>query len=160
MSRRFVDLFHRFSFEREGAILRKCILKNRAGVEGFTLIEVMIVVVIIGILAAVALPAYSDYVDRSRRTDAKTSLLNLAQQFERCYTRGSSYAGGGCPAPGDSTSTDGYYTITVASDATTYTIEASPQGAQSRDSAKCATFSLTQTGARTATGSVGNACWN
>jgi len=128
---------------------------------GFTLIEVMIVVVIIGVLASIALPAYTDYVDRSRRTDAKTSILNLAQQFERCYTRQSNYEDASCPAAAiGAPSNEGFYSITIVSTSTTYTIEAEPTGVQARDSTKCSKFTYTQTGSRTADGTAGNSCWD
>ena len=59
---------------------------------GFTLIELMIVVVIVAILAAVALPAYNDSVRKSRRTAAKTAVLDMASREEKFYTTNNAYA--------------------------------------------------------------------
>jgi type IV pilus assembly protein PilE len=59
---------------------------------GFTLIELMIVVAIVGILVAIAYPSYSDYLVRSRRAEAKQGLIELAQMLERNYTVANSYA--------------------------------------------------------------------
>ena len=60
--------------------------------KGFTLIEVMITVAIIGILAAVALPSYTSYIARARRADARTQLLQAAQFMQRYYAANDSYA--------------------------------------------------------------------
>ena len=59
---------------------------------GMSLIELMIVVVIVGILAAIAIPSYRAYVIRSNRADAKVALLSTAQNLERCYTNSTPYA--------------------------------------------------------------------
>ncbi len=104
---------------------------------GFTLIELMIVVVIIGILASIAYPSYLDYVERARRSDAQGALLGLANAMERHHTVNNSYLGAGAPNTGapsifpDEVPRDGttkYYdlTITVAT-ATTYTVRATPR---------------------------------
>ena len=129
-------------------------------VKGFTLIELMIVVAIIAILAAIAVPLYSDHVDRTRRADAQVGLMDLAQQLERCFTRFNSYSADGCPS-GTVDSPDGFYTISIDAGTTAYVLTASPRadGPQTRDSAKCSEFRLNQLGERTATGSEGDACW-
>lgn len=59
---------------------------------GFTLIELMIAVVIVGILAAIAYPSYIDHVRKARRADAKAALTQLAQQEEALYARTASYS--------------------------------------------------------------------
>jgi type IV pilus assembly protein PilE len=124
---------------------------------GITLIELMIVVVIIALLAAIAYPSYTQYVERTRRADGQSALLDASQRLERCYTQNNTYVGCVFPA----TSPDGFYAIAAdpAPTATTYTLTATPQGPQAGDS-RCGTLSLTQNGTRGATGSLGaNGCW-
>ncbi|MGY2463738.1 type IV pilin protein [Vreelandella sulfidaeris] len=62
------------------------------GQRGFTLIELMIVLVIIGIVASIAYPSYTRYVQKSVRTDAHAGLMQAASELERCYTRSYTYS--------------------------------------------------------------------
>ncbi|KAA0013309.1 type IV pilin protein [Billgrantia pellis] len=78
---------------------------------GFTLLELIIAVAIIGILASIAVPSYQRYVEGSRRTDAHAGLMQAAQQLERCYTVNNTYAD--CPSIPTS-SPDGIYSISLS----------------------------------------------
>lgn len=118
---------------------------------GFTLVELMIVIVIVGILAGVAYPGYRDYVERSRRADAKALVLLTGQRLERCYANNATYDG--C-VEGTLDSTEGYYQASVATQSsapTLYTVTVVPVPAtpQANDS-DCARFVLDQSGARSA----------
>lgn len=118
---------------------------------GFTLVELMIVIVIVGILAGVAYPGYQDYVERSRRTDAKSLVLLTGQRLERCYANNATYDG--CVS-GTLDSTEGYYqaSVTTQSSAPTlYTVTVVPIATepQTNDS-DCARFVLDQSGTRSA----------
>jgi type IV pilus assembly protein PilE len=81
---------------------RKSMFKNLRAQHGFTLIELMIVVAIIGIIAAIAIPAYGDHVTRSKVAEATTNLGNLRIRMEQFFQDNRTYAGGPCtPAAGD-----------------------------------------------------------
>ncbi len=128
---------------------------------GFTLIELMIVVVIIAILSAIAYPAYTHYVYKSRRSDAYAALNQDQAIFERCYAQYFSYAptgGGSCPAIA-ATSPEGYYQISqpAAATSTTYKLTATAIGPQAGDT-QCPSLSLDQAGNKTSTG-PGTDCW-
>jgi type IV pilus assembly protein PilE len=130
---------------------------------GVTLIELMVVMAIIGIIAAIAIPSYRRYVLRSNRTDAKTALMQTAQLLERCYTNSSpySYNGATCTAavvlPFDVPS--GTYRISGVRGAQVYVLQATPIGAQVED-VPCASFRLTQAGVQTVSGPMpAGECW-
>ena len=135
---------------------------------GFTLIELLISVAIVALLAAVAVPAYTGYVEKARRSDATTGLTKIAAELERCYTQFSAYDDAGCTfgfisngAPGDVThatlvagipSEEGDYTLNLAGTPQTYllTAIATAAGRQANDDT-CETFSLSHVGLRTST---------
>ncbi len=130
--------------------------------KGFTLIEMMIVVVVIAILAAIALPSYQAYLRKTRRAQAKADIMELTQRLERTYTTDRSYlaATAICDQELASPSTGtAYYKLTTDCGATTFTVTATPQGTQTADT-RCGTLSIDQLGTKTASGSDGVAgCW-
>lgn len=126
---------------------------------GFTLIEVMIVVAVIGILTAIALPSYQEYVRRGHRAEARAGLLQAAQWLERVATATGVYPTSGFPTALQSVQ-GGRYAISLesASDCA-YLLKATPQGAQTGD--KCGTFTLTQANDRAVTDATAtlDECW-
>lgn len=120
---------------------------------GFTLIELMLVVAIVGILSAVAMPMYSDYIEKSRRSDAVAALLSLQMAQERHRAVNTSYSASitGSVASGGlamlATSEQGFYNLSIVSSAAnTFVISASPTGVQSGDSCTSTHFRVTQDG--------------
>lgn len=134
-------------------------LRNRS--EGFTLIEVMIAVAIIGIIAMIGYPTYQEYIVKSHRAKAKACVMEHAQAMERHYTTNLTYVGGNpvlaCRNDG---SLNTRYQIAIANvDARTYTVSATPVGAQIEDT-QCGALSLDQAGMKTVTGEGHAAqCW-
>lgn len=126
--------------------------------KGFTLIELMIIVVIVGILAAIAVPSYRQYIVKSNRAAAEGFMLTVANKQEQYMLDARSYAPTlatlNLTTP---TEVSKNYNISVAASATppSYTVTAAPTGAQASNDTACGTLTLDQTGAKTpATG-----CW-
>ena len=126
---------------------------------GFTLIEVMISVVIVGILLAIAIPNYSDYVKRGARTEAKTALLDIANKQEQFYVDNHQYTATLSNLGVAATSETGLYSISVttASSDTEFTVTATASSGIALKDDECKTFTITQTGAKGYTGS--GPCW-
>jgi type IV pilus assembly protein PilE len=146
--------------------------------KGFTLIELMVTVTIVAILAAIALPGFNSQIRKSRRTEARTELLDLATRAERLYSTTNSYLGTTTPnalVPADLGYTgnwpitnigSGYYSISLSnSTATSFTFTATAVGLQALDT-QCHTFTVDNTGNRTASDSSAppvdatQTCWN
>jgi type IV pilus assembly protein PilE len=148
---------------------------TKASSKGFTLVEMMVTVLILAILAAIAVPSYSSQVRKSRRTEARNSVLDAAAREERFYATNNKYSQtatdlgyAALPQPGQ------YYQLAIActpdATCTGYSVTATPQGPQVKDTS-CATFQVDQTGKQTASAAVapgGNqtapdtttTCWN
>lgn len=133
-------------------------------VRGFTLVELTIAVAVVGILAAVALPSYREHVAASRRADARSALLGVAQVMERYYTERGTYVGATLGTGGlhPATSPQGYYTLSIASQsAGAFSLSATRAGAQVGD--KCGNYTYDQAGtkgvASASTGYTAAKCW-
>jgi len=140
---------------------------------GFTLIELMLVIAIVGVLAAIAYPSYQDSVIKSRRADAKAALLELSVFMERYYTAKGCYnvpdattlacvTGNAAPTlPFLTTPKSGtpYYDLTVAATPSSFTLTAT---AKSNTADKCGALTLDNTGVKNVSNSYGYTvanCW-
>ncbi len=129
---------------------------------GFTLIELMIVVIIIGILSAIAYPAYQNYTMKSRRSEAKRALLDVAALQEKFYATNLRYASSldalGYASPYYTDEQNYKLSLSTGSSYTTFTVSAVPltTGLQKND--ECKTFTLTQTGKKSTTSGRSD-CW-
>lgn len=134
---------------------------RRAANRGFTLIELMITVAVVGILAAVAYPSYTQYVVRAKRSAAQSFMHSVANKQEQYMLDRRSYAADlatlNVSAPADVTAN---YAITVTSDMTTtppsYLVTATPIGAQLTNDTQCGTLTINHLGTKAPATS---GCW-
>ena len=136
---------------------------------GFTLIELMIVVVVIGILSAIAYPSYVEYLKRNKRAEGRAALMQAAQALERYYTANNTYpsnlSSAGVPAYSGSTSAKAAYTIAVQAGSTgslgtSFKLSATPTNGFD-DASGCGTYTLTEAGVRAVEAATYTAekCW-
>ena len=154
---------------------------NRA-TAGFTLVELMVTIVVATILIAIAIPSYTSQMRKSRRTEAKSALLDLASRQERYYSTNSAYTNDASLLGYDTTSKtlfqykvgSNYYQVSVCvgagiptagngaqalnSTGATYLLQATPIGAQVADTI-CGSFTLDNTGVQSDTGTQTSGCW-
>ena len=138
-------------------------MTNKRNHHGFTLIELMITVAIVGILASIALPAYTQYIARSKRAEARVEVLKAEGWLERYHTENNRYS----DAPTSTTNTTfsnlfgavprtggANYNITLAVTNSTYTVTATRAGSMASDA--CGNYTKTHTGTLTHSGSGSN----
>lgn len=154
--------------------------RNKKNQAGFTLIELMIVVVVIAILASVAIPSYTGYITDARRQGAVQEMLKIASAQEQFFMDNKAYAStlvalgydaqpigtdvNGAIVP--ATDASAMYNFAISSTTTStsgliraYTVSASPKAAQYDRDTECATLTLTEAGVKKAAGVINSDCW-
>ena len=138
---------------------------------GFSLIELMVAVAVVGLLGAVAYPSYTDSITKSKRASAKACLSTFAIHMERFYATNMRYDkdtdGDDIALPAlecsSAQNTGEHYSYSLVSadlSATSFTLQAAPKGVQAKRDIKCATLGLSHTGAKSASGTGGTShCW-
>ena len=132
--------------------------------QGFTLIELMMAVAVVGILTAIALPSYQEQMRKTRRADGQAALSNFAQQLEKCAAVYGAYNNANCGVVLPADSDEGYYRVSaVALTASTYNLQVQPIATSvQKGDTDCWTMRLNNLGQRVATNSGGSAapkCW-
>ena len=139
------------------------LIRIRSRQQGFSLIELMVVVAIVAILVRIAIPAYRQYAMRVKRVDATRELMSVAGRLERCYTRTNNYTRlddvpNVCVTL-PYTNAEGTYVISGTITANAFSLTATPQAGQANDT-KCAAFTINQLGQQGITGSgTAQGCW-
>jgi type IV pilus assembly protein PilE len=142
---------------------------NMRNLAGFTLMELMIVVTIVGVLAAIAYPSYNRWAIEARRSDAHIALTKTAADLEKFFAECSEYTSSftssrSCSAKGlgysDNFSPEKYYSLAITLSGASFTLTATPRAGMAQVNDKnCTTLTLTSKGAKNATGTETSRCW-
>ncbi len=134
---------------------------NRGNLHGFTLVELMIVIAIVGILGAISMSFYGNYITDANRTDGRMALTETAASLEKCKALYSVYNSANCNVAFPVTSDEGLYTVAAtAISGPTFTLTATPvAGAYQAGDTYCTTLTLTSTGIEGGTGADVTKCW-
>ncbi|MHA7841419.1 MAG: type IV pilin protein [Gammaproteobacteria bacterium] len=127
---------------------------------GFSLIEIIMTLAIVGILAAIAYPSYTSYLASARRSDGQVALLDLATRLERYFTENNTYEGATLVKLNmATTSPEGYYALQIINTSThNFTISALPLGPQAKQDKACGNLIFNALGQKTNSGSRKD-CW-
>ncbi|WP_207384282.1 type IV pilin protein [Legionella yabuuchiae] len=122
---------------------------------GFSLIELLVVMIVVGILVSVAYPSYREYINRAHRADGQSALLNLASRMERYYSERHTYqtatigTGAATDVLSSATSPEGWYVLSIpTATATTFTLRATPTGTQATSDTLCQSLTLNHLGVK------------
>lgn len=145
-------------------------MNSRQPARGFSLIELLVVMAVMGILSTIAVASYRRYALRANRTEARIALLSIQAAQEKFFLQNNTYATSlatitAAPPAGLGIGLDptgltqgGHYLVTVtAATATTYTVQAAATGTQTSDDPLCQTYSVNDQGVLTPP--AGNTCW-
>lgn len=137
--------------------------KSVRNVRGFSLIELVIVLLIIAILSAIAIPSYRQYVVRSNRVDAQRALMDLAARQERVFYSKNAYATNlGDLGANASVAGANYSIAPPTATSTAFTMTATAVGSQKKSDVQCQSLTITNTGVQGSTGATANdpKCWS
>lgn len=137
---------------------------TKRSIRAFSLMELMTAVMMVGILSAIVYPSYTNYIVKSRRTDALTTLSKDQIALERCYSQNFTYNAPCKELPiFPQISLQGFYTLNISHLGTsTYTLTATPRGSQTHDST-CSIMAVNQINVRTASDANAkpqSTCWD
>ena len=129
--------------------------------QGFTLVELMIVVAIIGIIVSISMGFFGDNVRATNRTEARAALTQTSGSLEKCRSLYGAYNAANCPVALPFATENNYYNISAsAMTNTTFTLTATPVAGQPQaNDTDCTTLTLTNTGVKGATGADTSECW-
>jgi len=126
---------------------------------GFTLTELLVVITIVGLLAALAIPSYLEHVTKTRRSEGQAALFDVAERMERYYSQNNTYETATIATGNAITdllttaqTAEDWYAISIAAQtASSYTLQATPQGAQSTSDTRCQSLTINSLGAKSIT---------